>query len=175
MTEVPGYDWTGEFRTDYADYGVLYDAGGSMWGEGHNWTPAAADPAMSNAARLDPVRAAPGGKTVERMDGRYPFRYNPTLSAQNGRLQHGLGVSDAWAQRGHPNNDGTVGYGAIDYPGQSWSTERFGGAGAPSGPLADPTIQVLFFLIILYFAMQTMVTGAVRAALAEVRRDAART
>lgn len=173
MTEVPGYDWTGEFRTDYADYGVLYDAGGSMWGEGHNWAPASEDPAMSNAARLDPVRAAPGGKKVEGMAGSYGFRYNPGLSAQSSTLQGNLGVSDAWGRRAHPYNNGTVGYGAIDFPGQSWSTERFGGPG--SGLLADPTLQVLLFLVILYFALQTMVTGAVRAALAESRRGSSGT
>lgn len=194
---APGYDYTGEVRTDYGDYGVFYDEGSSMWG-GNGTGPyvgAAADPSLSGAARVN-YAGGFGPKAGEKSEGfaakRVRFREDPVLAARREALYGNLGRAEAGmgGAGGAPEGDddplgrwylaqqGAEPRRRAGFTGRREGAEGYGGlGGALGGGLGgalgdDRVLLVLIFALVLYLVVVSMVKGAVREVLAEQARGA---
>ena len=192
LDNTPGFDWAGDVRADYGDFGLPLNDTASKWDRAdapdRMWVPAHHDPSLSNAARVNYVGSVGGaggyGTPEAFATKRSRFSYDPTLLARKRNLDANLdaiGVAD-----GPPGDD----YGGVeqtdDVEAQAWAgqppiptptckdggregfrgRERVEGDGL-SDLFSDHNLLVLIFVLVLFLVVQAMIGGAVRAALAE--------
>ena len=190
IDNTPGFDWAGDVRADYGDYGLPLNDTASKWGRAgapdRMWAPPRHDPSLSNAARVNYVGSLDGAEGFATKRSR--FSYDPTLLARKRGLDANLdavGVADAppgddsgveevddveaqaWAGQPpppvHPCG-GTEGLGPGSGEGFAGRRERLEGE---ADLFSDHNLLVLIFVLVLFLVVQAMIGGAVRSALAE--------
>ncbi len=184
---TPGFDFAGDVQTDFGHYGLPLNDTGSKWDRADSrWLPPRHDPSLSNAARMNYAGGFGGGQTEGFATKRVRFSLDPTLLARKRGLDASL--DQIGMAGGPPGDDGNEQ--VDDAEARAWAgqppivplscgqgsavegfsgrrrTERLEGDSL-SDLLSDHNLLVLIFVLVLFLVVQAMISGAVRAALAE--------